>query len=183
MRDQAQETGVRRPRGLFGRLRRSEDGMATVEFALVSIPFFLLLFAILETALTFFVGQLLDASTAQVARLIRTGQAHQSAITSAQMSEQICEGMIGISNCSDRLALDVRSYNSFGTIDLTNPMNEDGEFVGLQYNIGASGQIVVVRAYFTWPIFFKLLTPSSATPKGERLLGAVAAFRNEPFPW
>jgi Flp pilus assembly protein TadG len=177
------QSGVPRTRGLFSRLRRSTDGAAAVEFALVSIPFFALLFAILETALAFFVGQLLDSATAQVGRLVRTGQAHQTGLTAEQMAEQICAGMIGISDCESRLAVDVRSYNSFGVIDLASPMNADGDFEGLQYNIGASSQIVVVRAYFTWPIFFKLLTPSSATPKGDRLLASVSAFRNEPFPW
>jgi Flp pilus assembly protein TadG len=183
MDDPTATCGSSRWRRRLGRLRRSQDGSAAVEFALVSIPFFAMLFAIIETAMVFFVSQMLDTSTAQISRLIRTGQAHQSAMTAAQIEDQICAGMLTIAGCQDRLFLDVRSYNSFGAAVMTNPIDEDGNFVGLQYNIGASSQIVVVRAYYTWPVFFKFLTPTSALPDGSRLLASVAAFRNEPFPW
>ena len=36
---------------------RRQEGAAAVEFAFVALPFFALLFAILETALVFFAGQ------------------------------------------------------------------------------------------------------------------------------
>lgn len=173
-------------RGWLDRLRqyrRSETGTAAVEFAFVSIPFFAMLFAIIETAMVFFVGQMLDTGTSQIARLIRTGQAHQGALTEADMAKTICSNMISIEDCSSNLHIDVRQYNSFAAASLVNPIDKDGKFVGLQYNIGKSSEIIVVRAYYTWPVFFRLLTPDPKMPDGKRLLGSVAAFRNEPFPW
>ncbi len=47
-------------RGWFGRLlgryRRDSKGATAIEFAFVALPFFALLFAIIETALVFFAG-------------------------------------------------------------------------------------------------------------------------------
>jgi Flp pilus assembly protein TadG len=169
--------------GLFARFRRSREGSTAIEFAMVSIPFFTLLFAIIETALLFFVGQMLESSASQAARQIRTGQAHQAAMTREQMEEQICTGMINLTNCLANLHLDVRTYASFGAVSLGSPLDESGEFTDLQYDIGATSQIVVVRAFYTWPKFFHLLPTTSSLPDGSYLLGSVIAFRNEPFPW
>lgn len=173
-----------RRRRLFRRFAKSRDGAAAVEFALVSIPFFALLFAIIETALMFFIGQILDNAVTEVARKIRTGQAHQSGMSATQMETEICSAMIDIGSCGERLYLDVRTYDSFGDVNLDSPINGDGEIGDVEFDIGISSQIVVVRGFYAWPAFFRFLSTNGTTlASGERLLGAVVAFRNEPFPW
>ena len=57
------------------RFRRNRRGSAAVEFALVAPMFFALLFAIIETAIVFFAGQVLETVTQNSARMIMTGQA------------------------------------------------------------------------------------------------------------
>ena len=50
--------------------------------------------------------------------------------------------------------------------------------------MGKGGDIVVVRAYYEWPTFSKLLGLNySNLSDGNHLLAATAAFKNEPFPW
>ena len=66
------------------RFRRNRRGSAAVEFALVAPVFFALLFAIIETALVFFAGQVLETITQDSARQILTGQAQTAAFTQAQ---------------------------------------------------------------------------------------------------
>ncbi len=56
----------------FGRDRR---GATAIEFALIALPFFALMMAILETFLTFFASQTIETAVNRGARLIRTGQA------------------------------------------------------------------------------------------------------------
>lgn len=170
-------------RGLFARLARDRRGATAVEFALISIPFLTLLFAIIETALMFFVSQVLDNAAATVARDIRTGQAQQASMTKSQMEEAICDEMLDLVNCADNLYLDVRSYDTFGAANLASPVDGSGNITGLQYDIGGSSEIVVLRAFYTWPTFFHILPTANTLPDGKRLLGAVLAFRNEPFPW
>ena len=54
--------------------RKSQDGAAAVEFALVSIPFFLILFSILEQGFFFLGNRLIDAGVNQISREIKTRQ-------------------------------------------------------------------------------------------------------------
>ena len=63
------------------RLRRDRQGSAAVEFALVAPMFFGLLFAIIETAMVFFAGQVLETVTQDSARTIMTGQAQNGQVT------------------------------------------------------------------------------------------------------
>lgn len=174
-------------RGLrLRRFRRSESGVVAIEFAAVSIPFFALLFAILETSLVFFAGQILDNATADAARQIRTGQAQQAGWSQGQFRSALCDGLIGIFDCQSRLYLDVKTITSFSDADLDNPINEDGELEtgGFGYTPGGKSEIVVVRAFYRWPVVLDLFGMSmSNVADGDRLLSSVVAFRNEPFPW
>jgi Flp pilus assembly pilin Flp len=60
---------------LARKFMRRDDGATVVEFGIVVFPFLALLFAIIETALVFFAGQVLETAAADLARLILTGQA------------------------------------------------------------------------------------------------------------
>ena len=51
-------------RNVLRRFRRNRRGSAAVEFALVAPLFFALLFAIIETAIVFFAGQVLETRDA-----------------------------------------------------------------------------------------------------------------------
>ena len=74
-----------RPVRAIRRLLRGEAGSATVEFAIVVVPFLALVFAILETAFIFFAQQALENAAATAGRLIMTGQA--SRITKGRGSQ------------------------------------------------------------------------------------------------
>jgi hypothetical protein len=87
--------------------------------------------------------------------------------------------------CEEGLYLDVRTYATFDLIDLTDPVDEDGNLdTDFTYQPGNGGDIVVVRAFYEWPTFSKLLGLNlSNLADGNHLIAATAAFRNEPFPW
>ena len=64
----------RMPR-MFSRFRRSSDGSAAIEFALLALPFFVLIFATIEAFIAFAGEQLLENAVDTMARQVRTGQA------------------------------------------------------------------------------------------------------------
>ncbi len=68
----------------MGRFRRDEKGVTAVEFGLLSLPFFAIIGAILETSLIFMASQILDSAVNDSARLIRTGQAQAANFTSTE---------------------------------------------------------------------------------------------------
>ena len=168
------------------RFRHDEAGATAVEFTIVALPFFALMFAILETAMTFFAGQTLDTFVGNAARLIRTGQAQQAGLTEATFKDTLCSSMpFALFTCAD-ISLDVKRYITFGDIDLAPPVDANGNLIktGTTYVPGNGGDIVVVRAYYEWPVFVNMLGNDLANEgNGKHLLISTVAFRNEPFPW
>ena len=61
----------RRPRAAAA-FSKDVRGSVLIEFALVSIPFFMLLFGVLEVGIIFFGNSMLEKATSDAARLIRT---------------------------------------------------------------------------------------------------------------
>jgi Flp pilus assembly protein TadG len=163
--------------------RRDSDGATAVEFAIVAVPFFALVFAIIETALVFFAGQVLETGVSEGARIVRTGQVQQQGLDENAFRARVCSGMAGLFNCESGLKLDVRTYQSFDGIDLSKPIDGDGNLVeNFTYEPGAGGDIVVVRAFYEWPTFVPGFGNDLADlANGKRLLAGAAAFRNEPF--
>jgi Flp pilus assembly protein TadG len=164
------------------RFRRDKDGVAAVEFALVAGPFLFLLFAIIEMAMVFFAGQVLETATSSASRLIMTGQAQSQNFDQAAFKNEICKKTSALMNCAG-IAVDVRTYTSFGSASASKPVSSGTvNYSGMSYTQGAGGDIVVVRTVYEWPVLmptFGLTIGDLAN--GKRLLMATAAFRNEPF--
>lgn len=169
------------------RFRRDERGAAAIEFGLLALPFFALLFAILQIGLVFFAGQSLDTAVANSARLVRTGQAQQLGYVASDLTSQICAQVTALfTNCTSNLKLDVRTYATFNSINLSKPVDANGNLntTTFTYAAGHGSDIVVIRAFYEWPVFAQLLSFNlSNLTDGNHLLASVAAFRNEPFPW
>lgn len=172
------------PKPAEARLLSDRRGAVAMEFAIVSIPFFLLLFAILEMALMFFIGQVLDTATVTASRLIRTGEAKAQALSQDQFKAKICDGMVNLVDCSSRLYVDVQSYSTFASYTPTSPLDKNGNITGTKYTTGNKSEIIVVRSFYAWPVLFDVLARSmTKLSNGDQLLGAVVAFQTEPFPW
>lgn len=171
---------------------KNREGTAAIEFAILAIPFFMLLFAILELAIVFFINSTLSHAVSEAGRQIRTGN-FQSCGTQANFKQLVCANMSGLGNCEKRLRIDVVSGNAFGGITLPappdppepDPMDPTAEDIpnGDWVNTVASAPVVIRGLYY-----HKLVLPPQLTRlenldgKGIRLLGATTAFKNEPFP-
>lgn len=163
---------------------RDERGASAVEFALVAPVFFLLMFIIAETALIFVAEQVMDNAVFETARRIRTGQTQAQGSDAKSFREEVCGRMYSMFDCgSGDFYLEVRSYPSFADMALAAPLEKDERFEDdAAYEFGSANDIVVVRAFYQWstsPIFGSLSLANLAN--GKRLIGSVAAFRNEPF--
>jgi Flp pilus assembly protein TadG len=160
---------------------KRQDGSAAVEFAMVSLPFFALLFAILETALIFFAGQTLQAAAGEAGRLIMTGQAQTANYTAADFKNQVCARIYGLFNCQSGMTVDVKSYSNFGSVNTTSP-TKNGQFDSTKagYTLGGPGCIQVVTLYYQWPVYVPLLG-LNYLGTNSHLLQATAVFKNEPY--
>ena len=172
---------------LLGRLRtfrRDRRGATAVEFALVALPFLLMMFAAFEYALVYLVTVSLDSATTQTARLIRTGEAQQANMSASVFKGQVCARMGWLTGlCSTSLYVDARTFSTFSSESSPQPV-ANGAFdpTQLKFDIGGPGSIVLVTCYYQW----KLLTPAlqaglSSMAGGIDVITARAAFRNEPY--
>jgi len=172
---------ARRRLGAFA----SADGGATaVEFAMISIPFLALLFAIFELGAMFLASSAMDAAVEQAARQIRTGQLQATANNNAAgFKTVVCNSISWISagDCQANLSLDVRTFSSFSAISLTTPVSGGAiDQTQIGFNSGNSCDIVVVRAFYPWTLLTPTLEPGLPNLNaGQRLLTATVAFRNE----
>ena len=149
---------------------------------MVALPFFALLFAIIDLALIMLGTSQLDSGLTAAARQIRTGQVQATGLTASQFRELVCQRITPLLACDESLVIDVRRFNSFGGVAVPSPLDADGNFAGNDvFQPGAAGDIIVARAFYAWPI----ISPSSyafSTMNGHAHMITVAtAFRNEPF--
>jgi Flp pilus assembly protein TadG len=167
------------------RFSSNRRASTAVEFALVAPMFFALIFAILETALYFFAGQILEIGTQDTARLIFTNQPPSQ----ADFKTNLCNRVVVLMTCTN-VYVSVKSYPQ-GTVipqaDLADPIDAGGHFVDpTVYQSSAPGYTVLVRAFYQWPLFvtglgYNIANIGSGT-SSSRLLTATAAFRVEPGP-
>jgi Flp pilus assembly protein TadG len=168
----------------IGAFVTNREGAAAVEFALVAIPLFWMIFGMLEFGAMSLVQSTLDSAVAQSGRQIRTGEAQQGGITKAQLQGQICDNMNQIMSleCSN-LYLDVDRFESFANVGNGMPTSGGNIDTGqLGYQPGGAGDVILVRAYYEWQIFTPLFGAIFANMNdGRRLVVSSMLFRNEPF--
>jgi len=177
----SQRRGRASPRELARQFARAREGAAAIEFALLAVPFLMLLFAIIETMVVFAVSISLEAGASAASRLVRTGQAQQAEMTREDMRNEVCS--VIFMGCDDRMQLEVRRFTQFSDVDFASPFDAEGDLqTELPFEPGEPGDIVLVRVFYLWDIVTPMIGPLlSNTSTNDRLLTANAAFRNEPF--
>lgn len=194
-----------RPRRLAG-LLRSRDGAAAIEFALLAIPYFVIVIAILETFIAFTGEQLVANAVETMSRKLRTGQITAGLGRSTDMNRDqfrtaFCGEVSILITCSaaeiatpSKLYLDVRSFTTFANIPTTIPRSSTAAFSDLdtssfKYTPGGPGTINMVRAYYRWQIITDLVRPYITTIRPadgsmptDFLIVATSAFQNEAYP-
>lgn len=176
---------VRAMAGVCRRFGRARRGSAAVEFALVAVPFFLLIIGLAEIAMIGFAQTSLNFAVSNVSREIRTGRAQMDNVSYGDIKQQLCGDMdvFLMLDCDANLFLDVNRFDSFVNANTSGPI-QNGEFHSgsFGYVPGAPSDIVVVRAYYRW----KIMTPMFEAvfqniAGGQRILAATMMFRNEPY--
>lgn len=170
---------------------RCRKGATAVEFALVAAPFMALLVAILQSALVFFSGRVLDEVTEEASRYIMTGQAQQGSVTQSGFKTYVCTGtntsalISALFTCAN-IMVNVQNYASFASASTASPtltFNPNGTVANTwSYNTGNPGDIIVVQVMYQWPIVLGPLSMNlSNLSNGNRLLVSTAVFKSEPY--
>ena len=171
---------------LWRRLRTdSRKGSAALEFAFVAPVFFVLLLGTFEAGIMFFAQSALQNALTTLGRQIRTGQTSSGGVTQAQFRTSICNMVTPLIACDANLQIDVESFSSgYSSLTFTSPLNANQTLNTSvnNYSIGNACDVVLVRAFYTMPIYTPVLTWFLVNMAGNKhLVSAATAFRNEPF--
>lgn len=192
---------ARRARGGLREFVSSRDGSAAIEFALLAIPYFLIIFAIIETFVAFTAEQVISNAVDTLSRQIRTGQI-TATTTNAQFRQAFCNEISVMITCSSTevatpssLYLDVESYATFAAMPTTIPRQSATDpyselnTTGFAFAPGGAKTLNMVRAYYRWQIITDLMRPyltnirpSDGSMPTTYLIVATAAFQNENYP-
>lgn len=161
------------------RFRRNRRGSSAVEFAIIAPIFLGLLFALIETALLFFAGQVLETGTLDSARMIFTGS---GGWTEAQFRTDFCPRVTTLFTDCSKIDLDLRSYPPGTTISISDPLVGGAYVKNTAWQTASPNDTVVVRAFYQWPLIVTGLGYNIAniTTGSKRLLAATTAFHVEP---
>ena len=184
-----------RCKNICRRLRADANkGSAAIEFAMVAPIFFVLLMGTIEAGIMFFAQSALQNALNDAARLVRTGQTacftkdsggNCVAMTAAQFRTQLCSEVSAILlDCSTTgVQFDINAYSSgFSSASNASPLTA-GNLPNLTtFNVGVACDVVLIRAFYKWPVFTPGLNWFLVNMTGNyHLLASAAAFRNEPY--
>ena len=165
---------------LLARFRRDRSGATAVEFALIALPFFGLIFAIIQTSIVMFASQALQTMTSDASRKIMTGQLSGTSTLKAFRDELCDQEEDVIFDCS-KILVQVKSFDNFALANPKNVFTPDcfdlKKAAGAScYSPGGPQKVVLVRVVYPWP--FGLTLEDLGRP---RTLVAVSAIRTEPY--
>ena len=186
---QSEPIEKKRRRIVFARFLRNRSGSTAIEFTLLSIPFAALVFAILETCISFAGQQILSNVTDDIAREIRTGQLKPGpALSETALKTKICDRLkiiVSATDCPDAIEVDLREFPTFAAaaavrIKLT--ADRDIDTSDFDVDPGLSQSKNMLRVFYRWPVITDFMSKLVSNLKGGKTLHfATVTWQNEPF--
>jgi Flp pilus assembly protein TadG len=170
----------------FSRFRHDRGGAVAIEFVALALPFALLVFAILESCISFAAQQVLANATDDIARQLRTGQIKAADVTEPKLKQMICDriDIIMPKGCPD-LVVDLREFPTFAAaaaVKIKLTPSGDIDTTGFAVKPGKSLSKNMLRVFYRWPVITNFMAKSMANLKdGKTLHFATATWQNEPF--
>lgn len=164
----------------------SVSGAAAVEFALIALPFFALLFASLEIGLFYFYSSQLQMAAELASRELMTGSFASGTTVQKFIDDKLClsGGLLkGLLDCS-KLRVDIGSPDTWSNADVSNNYSGFNNNLQATINPPAPGRIGILRIGYPLPEFAGLIGVGDTgivTLNGERvrMIMGIAAFRVE----
>ena len=178
--------------GFLARFVRNRRGSTAIEFSILALPFALLVFAILESCISFAGQEVMANITDDVARQLRTGQLRPADVAGSKLTTLICGRLqiIVSTDCPQQLLVDLREYPTFADAATAGFKIQNGDVVLMQ---GTNSQTFantpglaesknMLRVFYKWPVMTDLMAKSMANLSGGRTLHfASVTWQNEPF--
>jgi Flp pilus assembly protein TadG len=173
-------------RDRFGRFARNRDGATAIEFVALALPFSMLVFAILESCISFAAQEVLTNATDDIARQLRTGQLRAADVTETSLKKMICDRLdiIVAQGCPD-LLVDLREFPTFAdaaTVKIKLTADRDIDTTGFDVKPGKAMTKNMLRVFYKWPVITDFMRKAMSNLKDSKTLHfASVTWQNEPF--
>jgi Flp pilus assembly protein TadG len=179
----------------IGRFGADTRGATAVEFALIALPFFVLVIGIITVGMQYLTSHSLALGVDVASRELRTGEAQKDGITVGQFRQAVCNAAGAMIACDERLVIHIKSRPTFAELMPITPCLTNGRLTppegdlsdGIRTRSGDASTAVVVSACYEWDagfgpwqVIWNLLT-SERVDRGKPIISAATAFRSEPF--
>jgi len=143
-----------------------DSGATAIEFALLAIPYVFLMVGIIELAIMFAAGTMMEGATSSAARMIRTGQIQQGASDEsgreAAFRQAFCNFATALIRCED-VVIEARQLTNFSDAGSEGAdYDEEGNMESSGFETGDSNDKVLIRTFYRYEFM---------TPFIGRLLG------------
>jgi Flp pilus assembly protein TadG len=156
---------------LLKRFRKQEDGAAAVEFALIALPFFALIFAVFELAIFFFASRYVEDGLFNASRKVLT-QRLPAGNVCAEFKKELATNFTNWLDAS-KLVITAKPLSSFAGTEAA------ADFASGTCSFGAPGSVVVLSVTYPYPFNGFRFTSGSAKIGTNMPLFASTAFRVE----
>lgn len=159
--------------------------MVAVEFALIALPFFILLMGMIEIALYFAAGTVLEGGAAAASRTIRTGQAQLSGDPEDVFETAMCNHVSAMLDCSriQYEVIHVAEGTFAGSENYTPQFDADGNLIPAGFSTGNSNDVVMVRTLYRYSFLTPFIGTMMTGGVGDNTMVhmAVSVLRAEPY--
>lgn len=169
----------------FRRWLRREEGVTAVEFSLVAMPLFTIIFGIIELSMFFASGTVLEGASAEAARRIRTGQVQQSGAPEDAFKDLLCQQSTAMLDC-EKIQYEVIRMGD-GTFSLADTMepqfDAEGNLIPHPFDAGGDSDVIMVRAYYQWEFMTPFISSMLTAGSGQDWVAhmATVVIRTEPY--
>jgi Flp pilus assembly protein TadG len=187
----------KRRRSILSRFARDRSGATAIEFSILAIPFSLLVFAILESCISFAGQQVLANAADDVARQLRTGQIKVAAGLDPEalagekekLWRMICDRLeIMVAKDCPGLKIDVRKVDTFAeaaALRIVYGTSSGGRTLAesnFTFEPGQAQSKNVLRVFYEWPVITDFMRSRISNLAGGKTLHfATVTWQNEPF--
>lgn len=162
--------------------RYNREGTAAVEFALIGVPFIFMVIGIIEMSMMFTAQSLLESSTAEAARQIRTGAVQQGG-GEDEFSETLCDFASTLIPCGE-IQYQVVSMDTFEDADdiPDAEFDEEGNLEDQGFDPGGVSDVVMIRVAYRYPIKTPMMqTMLTNNGDSNRIMLSTIVLQTEPY--
>jgi Flp pilus assembly protein TadG len=162
----------------------NSDATVAIEFAMVGLPFIIMLIGIVEVCLFFSTAVSLEGATQEAARMIRTGQVQTSGNPIQTFENEMCQQISTLVNCATlQYQVVPIANNSFSNAqNMTPQFDASGNLQNQGFDPGVSSQDVLVRVVYQYTFMTPLLGNilSGGSGASSTLISTIV-IQNEPY--